>query len=234
MSKKNAKNVQKTPTVRKAKPAPKAEAPAEVTVTVVPPGPEPKAKKTPEEKEAERLGREAARQAKVQERLDRKQDREALKATRDLERAAEKLAKATVRATKKAEREAAKANKVPAHLAKVQKAAEKLPALSVDALTAYETLVGALATNELSALVAHLALKVRIEQTKAATNTKLSIGDRVRVTAGDPKFVGLEGTVTEARRIRCFVELPGRKAPVYLFTSDVEKLESDVATGTEG
>lgn len=244
MSKKSTKPAAaKTPTKRKARKPTSADvvrsakaSGGTVKVTICPPSEAPKPPKTPEEKAAAVLARETAKLEKAKAREDAKLGREAVREAKRVTRELEKLKKATARADAKAERDAKRASKPSAHLAKIATAASKLPALSLDALSAFDTLVSALPTAELSNLVEHLRLKVRIDQTKAASDRKLGIGDRVTVTAGDPRFLGLAGTVTEARRIRCFVKLDGRDKPVYMFTSDVEPVPADshLATGTEG
>jgi hypothetical protein len=127
---------------------------------------------------------------------------------------------------RKAERLAKKASKperAPAHMAKVSKAAEKLPALHVDAQDSVDGIMSNFSTAEVQAIIAHLSLAVRTQQTLAAVSAKLEIGQLVRiVTHTDTKHVGLLARVTEVRRIRSHVQPLGTERRVYVFNSDVE------------
>lgn len=151
------------------------------------------------------------------------EERLARDAEQKVAREAKKAQRDQVRAAKKAEREAAK--HAP-HMSKVDKAAEKLPPLS-DAL---QSLFGELVINNsrdsIAALAAHLTHYNRVKATERALTQKVTLGDTVRITGGDPRYVGKTGLVTKSQRIRCYVDLEGVKKPVYLFTSDVEVLKS--------
>lgn len=143
---------------------------------------------------------------------DREQDKAARKAKRDEARAAKQAEKA--------------AGRKPAHMSKVDKAAAKLPALSADAQALFNELTVSLPASAISALAAHLTHFNRVKATERALGQKVEAGSKVRIVGGDPRFIGLEGTVSKAQRIRCYVEVANVKRPVYLFTSDVEVIEN--------
>lgn len=68
----------------------------------------------------------------------------------------------------------------------------------------------------------------RVEGVKASKSVAaaLTVGTRVRVIGGIAKLFGKEGTITEARRVRIFVQIDGSdNKPAYLFASDVAPLE---------
>lgn len=139
---------------------------------------------------------------------DREQDKAQRKAERD-----------AVRAAKQAERAA---GRKPAHMSKVDKAAAKLPPLSTEAQALFNELTVSLPAAAINALAVHLQHFNRVKATERALGQKVEAGSKVRIVGGDPRFVGLEGTVSKAQRIRCYVDVAGAKRPVYLFTSDVE------------
>lgn len=150
---------------------------------------------------------------------------DAARAQRDAERAASA-------AVRKAEREArreAKAKetvgKKPAHMKKVENAASKLPALNAAATLLFNEAIVNFSAEQLTALALHIQHFNRVKATERAIGQRVETGSRVRIMGGDPKFIGREGVVSLARRIRCFVDVPGVKKPVYLFTSDVQVVE---------
>lgn len=149
------------------------------------------------------------------------------------EREARKAAKALERGAKLAEKLAARG---PAHMSKVQRAAEKLPELNDLAQGVFNDATTNLTGPMLASLAAHLAHFNRVRATERALGTKIAAGVKVTIVGGDPRFVGKTGTVAKAQRIRCYVDVPGVNKQVYLFTSDVEALveETSEATGTEG
>lgn len=154
------------------------------------------------------------------------EEKAAKKAARDAERAEKKAVRDAARDEKRAAREAARK---PAHMSKVAKAAEKLPALSDAAQLAFNEATANLGAAEIAALSAHLTHFNRASATERALDRKLQEGDLVRIVSGEnsaTRYIGREGTVVKAQRIRCYVELEGVAKPVYLFTSDVEVLES--------
>lgn len=147
------------------------------------------------------------------------------------EKASAAAAKVAARETRAAERAAARearvvarANRGPAHLKKVAKAAALLPVLSESGTDFLNSVRDRLDAAQQLALAAHIQHLVRVDRTTSAATVRatLKVGDRVRIVGGDPRYVGVEGTVTKAQRIRCFVEVPGKSKPLYLFTSDCE------------
>lgn len=158
------------------------------------------------------------------------------KAAREANKLAERSAKKAAKAASRAEKAAAKsANKKPAHMEKVLKAASRLPGMSESAGRFLDEITVNLSAADLTALALHIQHFNRVKATERALSQKVSAGDSVRIVGGDPRFVGMTGTVSKSQRIRCYVELPGMKKPVYLFTSDVEVTAAAVvATGTDG
>lgn len=148
------------------------------------------------------------------------------KAAASAAREAQREAKRAARSAAREARAAAKAQRSPAHLKKVEKAQALLPDLSPDAAAAFASVTATLGPVDLASLAAHLQHNVRVQRTlrSAGEQRELQAGDRVRVTGGDPRFVGAEGTVVKAQRIRCYVEVAGKSKPLYLFTADVEAL----------
>lgn len=152
------------------------------------------------------------------------EEREARDRAREQEKAERQAAR---EAKKEAARQAREANKKPAHLTKVEKAAAKLPTLEYEANCLFESVTQTLSLNETAALAAHLEHFVREQRTKAALNSEVKVGQSVTIVSGDdPSLIGKTAVVTRAQRIRCYVSVPGHDKPVYLFTSDVQPLES--------
>jgi hypothetical protein len=147
----------------------------------------------------------------------------------DAEKAAEKTQRESERADRKAKRDAERAvknaekaaNKQPAHLSKVTKAGEKLPALSETANELFADATANLSAAEISSLAAHLQYFNRVEATKRALTAKVEEDMVVEIIGGDPRYIGLTGVVAKAQRIRCYVTVPGFEKDLYLFTSDV-------------
>lgn len=159
---------------------------------------------------------EAARAAKKAQLAAERAERQA---KREQEREAKKVAAAAEKANKPA--------KSPAHMAKVLRAQEKLPKLSDAATIVFEEARNALSEAELATLAAHLQFFTRIQATERAATATVEAGMRVRITGGDPRFIGLTGTVSKAQRIRCFVELDTIDREAYCFISDVEQLAEE-------
>lgn len=169
---------------------------------------EPKAPKAPSEPKRPRLTDEdrAARLAQLTaDRADRK-------ATRETARS-EKLA-------------ARLASRSPAHMKKVNKAAANLGELSDTAQELFDSAVANLPASQVSVLAAHLTHHNRAVATERALSQKVEAGQSVTIVGGDPRFIGLSGTVFKAQRIRCYVTVEGQAKPVYLFTSDVSLNET--------
>jgi len=146
------------------------------------------------------------------------EDKAAKLAARETERAAKKAERDTARAAKLAERNASRS---PAHMKKVLKAAEKLTALSTAAELIFNEATANLPGAELAALATHIQHHNRVQATNRALNQNLEVGQSVRITGGDPSFIGKSGTLAKVQRIRCYVTVEGLNKPVYLFTSDV-------------
>ena len=132
------------------------------------------------------------------------------------------------RAEKKAEilrgreaRQEAKKMQV-AHMTKLNKASEKLPPMNDTTLQIFSDIVSNLSADQITAMSRHLQHHNRLKSTEKSLASKINAGDAVRIVGGDPRFLGMHGTIVESRRIRCFVNVPGCKKPVYCFTSDVE------------
>lgn len=137
------------------------------------------------------------------------------------------------RADKESRRLAREAAKATPHLAKVEKAASRLPQLSDVTLKVFNELTLNCTREQVCALALHLQHFNRRQATERALGQKIEAGMTVRIVAGDNRYSGRTGTVTKAQRIRCYVSIPGVKKDVYLFTSDVEPAAQE-ATGTNG
>lgn len=194
----------------KQRAAAKAAANGETTLKVVK-EPKPKAEKEPKAKVVN-LEAKSAKDA----------DRAAAKAKMEAERAERKAAADAKRAAAKVEREAKQQPRGPAHMKKVDKAAARLPALSSEAQTKLNELRAELSNVDMTVLALHMQHHVRVAATSKAHGRKFTNGQRVRIVGGDPRFIGQEGTIDQARNIRCFVNVEGVKKPVYVFTSDIE------------
>ncbi len=161
------------------------------------------------------------------------EEKAAKKAIKDAERAEKKTQRIATRDARRAEK---LASKPVAHLAKVARAASKLPELTADAIVVFNDITTNYSREQVNAIARHLEHFNREQATKRALEQKLEAGARVRIVAGDSRYVGQEGIVFKAQRIRCYVTVEGAKKPVYLFTSEVELVteETASATGTEG
>jgi len=146
------------------------------------------------------------------------------------------LARETARAAREAAREAKRSSRAPkgeTHMKKVKRAEERLPSLSEAAQALFNQSTVSLPAAELSALALHIQHYNRARATERAVSAEVKVGTQVRIIGGDPRFVGKTGPITKVQRIRCFVEIPGREKPVYLFTSDVELFEDAQAEAQE-
>ena len=135
------------------------------------------------------------------------------------DRATRKAARDVVRAEKLATRQA---NRQPAHMRKVLKAAEKLGSLGQAAELLFNEATANLTQSELATLAFHIQHFNRVKATERALGQKVVAGQNVQIIGGDPRFIGKSGTVFKAQRIRCYVTLDGVNKPIYLFTSDVQ------------
>jgi hypothetical protein len=150
---------------------------------------------------------------------------------------AEREARRAQIAKDREERKAAKAAaqpKGPAHMKKIASAANKLPTLTDTAQLLFNEATTNFSAEQLTALALHIQHFNRVKATERALNQRVVQGTQVRIIGGDPKFIGMTGSVTKAQRIRCYVTVPGVKREVYCFTSDIEVLEATQAlTGTD-
>lgn len=178
-------------------------------------------------------GETATKVAKVESTATDEVAKAAAKAAKDAERAASKVKRDQERDQKRTERDAERSLKAEAkaaerankkaHMSKVDKAAERLPELTSAARSFFEQATAALTSADLTAVAAHINHFNRAKATERALGAKLNVGDTVRIVGGnDTRYIGKTGTVTKAQRIRCFVEIPGVRKEIYLFTSDVE------------
>lgn len=153
------------------------------------------------------------------------------------EKIAAREAKRAQMAKEREERRAAKASqpKGPAHMKKIDRAASRLPTLSDSAQLLFNEATTNFSAEQITAISLHLQHFNRVKATERALGQKVEVGQTVKIIAGDPKFVGMTGTVSKSQRIRCYVTVPGIKRDVYCFTSDVEpQAVAQAATGTEG
>lgn len=148
--------------------------------------------------------------------------RAAAKATRDAERAARKAA-----------REAEKSSKSPSHMKKVNRAREKLPPMDDATQLSFNEVIGSLTALQIATLSQHLEVHNRAEATlRASASRPLPLGASVRITGGDPKHVGLTGTVVHSQKLRAKVEVAGFKNPIYIYTGEAEVVAEEArATG---
>lgn len=163
---------------------------------------------------------------KTEEAFAKAQKDRANKELTELQRAAAKAKRDAEREARRAEKAAAAEGK-KSHMKKVERAASKLPALSSEAQIKLNELRLALSNVELTALSAHILHHVRATATVAAAGKRPGVGAKVKIVGGDPKFVGMVGTVVDSRPLRCFVEVQGAKKPVYLFNSEVSMVDAD-------
>ena len=200
---------------------------------------EPKAAKSRKDaanKELTDQQRDAARQKREEERASRAASKGEKAKAEAAEKAAKKAAREAAKAEKRAAKEAEKASKKPAHMKKVARAAGKLPPISSAASATLDEITTNLSRNDIAALALHLQHFNRMKATEMSTGRRFKAGQRVRIVAGDLANIGKVGTIESARPLRVFVNVPGAKKPVYVFTSEVELVEeaANKATGTEG
>lgn len=181
--------------------------------------------KTPEQLKKEKLAEEAA--TKEANRKKKEEDRTAAKKVRDDKREADKKARLEAREQKKLEKANKPAREVPAHMAKVKSYRDTLPPPSEGVQEILDQ-AKALSAGDLCILANWISLEARERATVNASKVKVEVGDKVKIISGQAtKFIGKEGEVSRTNRIRIFVKVPGFNKEVYLFASDVEKLEGD-------
>jgi len=160
----------------------------------------------------------------------------AAKQARETERAAAKAIREADRLQRRDAKVAAAIGKKGAHMKKVEKAAARLPSLNDPARLTFNEVTTNFSRDQVAALALHLQHFNRVKATELAAGRSYKQGQPVRITGGDPKYIGMQGTIDSARPLRCFVNVPGFRKPVYLFTSDIEPVTDTrlQATGTEG
>lgn len=162
-------------------------------------------------------------------------DKAAEKAAKEARRVADRLERSKEREARRAAKEADKSNKGTAHMKKVARAASKLPPLGDDARALLDEISTNLGRVDQAALALHIQHFIRVKATEMSSGRRYQAGQKVRIVAGDLKFIGAIGTIESARPLRCFVNVPGAKKPIYVFTSELEPVEdAAVRTGTEG
>jgi hypothetical protein len=148
-------------------------------------------------------------------------------------KAAAKAEKEAQKAARKAERDAArearkaakvdKADKKPAHMKKVERALSKLPSLNEPTQLLFNEITCNLSASQIDALALHLqGYNRQMATVNAMKSTMLQIGETVRITGGDPKFIGMVGKVVKSRQLRAKIDVPGQKKLVYIFTGQAE------------
>lgn len=157
------------------------------------------------------------------------EEKAAKQASKDAESAAKKAAREQERDAKKAQKDA---DRKPAHLRKVQRAAERLSPLGQAAQLLFNEATAGLSAADLASLAQHIQHFNRENATVRALSQKLSVGDAVTFVGGDPRYIGKTGTVNKSQRIRCYIDVPGAKKPVYCFTSDVAPVAAPAAEAT--
>jgi hypothetical protein len=140
------------------------------------------------------------------------------------ERANQKLAREQERAQKRIDREKKRAESAIAREAsREEKRANSLPVLSVSANEVVD-LIRAAGLNpvELAALAAHTRHMADAAARSEAPAIKLNIGDAVIIArAQHPRYAGKVGIITDLRKVRAFVSVPGEKIDAYAFVVDL-------------
>lgn len=174
-----------------------------------------------EEREAEKKRRDEERAARESAKAQKSGADEEAKLARKAERDAAKAAK---RALKEAEKNAKK----PAHMKKVDKARSKCPALNDVAEQIFGEATANLTAQQIDALAQHLLVHNRAAATIRATQLDpLPLGAQVRITGGDPRFVGMTGEVVHAQKLRAKVAVPGVKKEVYIYNGQAIIIQED-------
>lgn len=207
-----------------AKAAAAGEAPVTDTIPAAPPAVETEV--TLEERAAAKVKRDEERTARKAAKAQKEAAEAAAKAERKAARAAKKAAKATAPDVKKG----------PAHMKKVDRARSKLPALAAEATRMFEDATANLSIPQIEALANHLLVQARAMKTlRAADITPLPLGATVRVTGGDPKYVGAVGEVIHSQKLRAKVRLPGMAEGkyVYIYTGEAEVVAPDAEAAAE-
>jgi hypothetical protein len=113
---------------------------------------------------------------------------------------------------------------------KVVRAGEKLPQLDDETRTVMEYVRDhGLSLGQTTTLCAHLQHLARIKATLASAEVRLEQGQQVRILSSDrdPRLIGKIGTISQVRKIRVLVSVPGQRNEAYLFASDVCPITED-------
>ncbi len=189
------------------------------------PAKEPKAPKAPKV--------EAAPEDKAAAKAARAAEREAKKTKLDAERAERKAARAEAKAQKDASKTSEKEGRL-AHMKKVETAKSKLPALDKISATIFGDATANLSADQITALALHLQHHNRETATiRANTLPPLPLGATVRITGGEPKFIGMTGKVIHSQKLRAKVQVPGVSRIVYIYNGEANIVE-EVAAAKAG
>lgn len=180
----------------------------------------------PGESIEDRTKRLAAERTQRQEEKDK--DREARRQERQAELDKQRAERKQARDQKREARLAELAQRKPAHLSKVEKAAANLPPMNEETQAVFDA-ASKLNRTDIEILASHLSFEARKNATLQATSANLKVGMQVTVIGGQARFIGQTGTVTKVQRIRCFVQLDEMGKEIYLFTSDVAPNEEVAA-----
>jgi len=140
------------------------------------------------------------------------------------ERADQKQAREQERAQKRLDREKKRAESAVAREAsREEKRANSLPILSEGAAEIIEFIRSAgLNPVELAALAAHTRHMADAAARSEAPAIKLNVGDAVIIArAQHPRYAGKVGIITDLRKVRAFVSVPGEKIDAYAFVVDL-------------
>lgn len=150
------------------------------------------------------------------------------RARRDAAALAEKEARKAAREALRAERNANKPEAIPGRLKKLEKAAQRLPALTDEQRHTVDTLFQTFNRDEISGLIAHVDHELRVHSVTEAQNVELEMNALVRINNVASRFHGKLGRVTKVGKLRCYVApLDAPEREEYLFLSDVTKVGAD-------
>jgi hypothetical protein len=182
-----------------------------------------KAKEVDPVKEAEKVARAERRVAKAAERASKKEALEAKRSAKRAENEAKKAARASEKAVK------APTDKVARLFATLPTVTPSLEGL-VSVLTSLTDLELGSAHTFVDFVRKGRALAGGATATAGSSDdSELEPGDVVVINSAEKsKYVGLMGVLTEVRRVRVFVKVPGEEKPVYLLKTDVSLADEQV------
>lgn len=178
-----------------------------------------KARKAAKDKqEVDASGAEQARPSREERALQRAQREEEFRKAREERR--------NRREQEKSEKKYRAPTGLPTHMKKVNNAKAKLPKMDATVSEAFNDLTRRFDVTQLTALSMHIQLHNREALTlKSTKSPPLKLGTTVRITGGDPKFVGLVGQVVHSQRLRARVKVPGLKYEVYVYSCEAEETQ---------